>query len=140
VNEVRHILATLNASRICEGNSESQYTSLPSIHEGILKNQSNVNIIGPLLGNDVVAKVDATHTGVLYVYHIDCEVLIESSIGPVQCQNCPSSHINYSCLTNAEKDEQLRWMHTESKIVKLHLSHLEKKISDYAARDGTHLD
>jgi len=64
VNEVCHVLATLNACRICKGNSESQFTSLPSIHEDVLKNQSRKliqmsltchSIISP--GTNVVAKV-----------------------------------------------------------------------------------
>ena len=80
VNEVRQILAALNASRICEGNSEPQYTSLPSIREGVLKNQSSELIMNTLctcmscnwlllLGTDVVAKVDSTRTGVMSVSH-----------------------------------------------------------------------
>ena len=52
----------------------------------------------------------------------------------------PSSHTNYSCLTHAEKDERLHRMHNESKIIKLRLTQMEKKISEYAAKDGVHLD
>jgi len=73
-----------------------------------------------------VAKVDSICTGVLSVYDVNCEILIESSTDVVQCSSCkkhrrslsaicsrsqkddqthPSSHINYSCLTSPGKDE-----------------------------------
>ena len=41
VNIVCQLLATLNACKVCEGNSDGQYTSLPSIHEGVMKNQTS---------------------------------------------------------------------------------------------------
>ena len=80
------------------------------------------------IGTEIVAKVYSICTGVLSVYHVKCEMLIESSTDVVQCSSCkkhrrsllaicsrfqkddrthPSSHTNYSCLTSLEKGEQL---------------------------------
>ena len=78
------------------------------------------------IGTEIETKVDSIRTGVLSVYHVNCEILIESSTNVVRCSSCkrhrrslsaicsrsqkddrthPSSHTNYSCLTSPEKDE-----------------------------------
>ena len=108
-----------------------------------------------------MAKLDSNRTGDLSLYHVECEVLIESNADSARCKSCkkhrrslsaicsrsqkderthPSSHTNYSCLTHEEKDERMRRIHTDSKNTKLRLYHLEKKISNSAAKDGIHLD
>ena len=113
------------------------------------------------IGTEIATKVDSIRTGVLSVYHVNCEILIESSRNVVRCSSCkrhrrslsaicsrsqkddrthPSSHTNYSCLTSPEKDEWLRWTHADSSIAKLRLSQMEKKKTEAAAKDGIHLD
>lgn len=108
-----------------------------------------------------MAKLDLGRTGILSVYHINCEVLIKSSTDPARCTSCkkhrrslstitsrtqkderthPSSHTNYSYLSTPEKDERLHRLHTQSKVAKLRITRLEKRIADFTDEDGEHLD
>ena len=41
VNKVSQFFAVLSSVKICEGNSEEQFTSLPNIHKNVMKNQSS---------------------------------------------------------------------------------------------------
>lgn len=112
------------------------------------------------IGSEIVAKVDSIHTGIFSIYHVHCEVLISSSTEP-PCANCkkhrrsltamishvqkderthPSSHTNYSYLSTLEKNEHLRHLHTESKIAKSRISHLQRNIMEVTNDDGVILD
>lgn len=109
------------------------------------------------IGTEVVAKLDSVRTGNLSVYHVNCEVLINSTTYPPRCAHCkkhrkclnamvsrthkderthPSSHTNYSYLSTPEKDERLHRLHAESKVIKLRISRLEKKITELINDDG----
>ena len=48
----------------------------------------------------------------------------------------PSSHTNYSYLSTPEKDERLNRLHAESKMAKLRIARLEKKITELINDDG----
>ena len=52
----------------------------------------------------------------------------------------PSSHTTYACLHTPERDERLSRLHQEGKIAKLHITRLEKKLTDLVEEDGIHLD
>ena len=41
VDEVLQILVTLDSSKICEGNPDERFTSLPNIHENVMMNHSS---------------------------------------------------------------------------------------------------
>ena len=48
----------------------------------------------------------------------------------------PSSHTNYSYLSTPEEDERLHRLHAKSKVIKLRISRLEKKITELINDDG----
>ena len=50
----------------------------------------------------------------------------------------PSSHTTYACLHTPEKDEHLSQLYQEGKVAKLHITRLEKKLTDLV--EEIHLD
>ena len=108
-----------------------------------------------------MATVDSVRTGVPSIYHVSCEVLISKLVTPAWCAPCkkhrkslltmtlrnqkdervhPSSHTNYSYLSIPEKDERLHRLHTQSKISRLHIARLEKKLLESIEESGVPLD
>lgn len=107
-----------------------------------------------------MAIVDSTRTGTLSIYHVNCEVLLESSIEPKKCLACkkhrkslssmacrphkdehthPSSHTTYTNLRTPEKIERMSRLHQENKKAKLRIVRLEKKIMSATNEDGINL-
>lgn len=91
MDKVLKICAITSSSRICEGNSEESFTSLPNIHKNIMKNQSSKSAHNATtifiktsfnIGTAAVAKLDSERTGVLSIYHVNCEVMINLSTYP----------------------------------------------------------
>ena len=100
-----------------------------------------------LSGSRVVAEVDSLRAGSPSIYHVECEILVSSSVE--RCSSCsrhrkslramasrsprdecthPSSHTSYAVLSTPQKDERLRRLHLEGKKAKLHLDRLRQKL------------
>ena len=113
---------------------------------------------------EVVAKVDSSLIEVPSIYHVKCEVLIDSTNLAKRCNNCkkhrktlsamvsrqqklkstisnsdPSSHTRYSYLRTLEKDERLRRLHKDNRKLNLRVVCLEKKLTSATAQDGVNL-
>ena len=114
-----------------------------------------------MIGTEVVATVDSACTGVLSIYHVCCEVLIDKSMTPARCSACkkhrkslltmtlhnqkdervnPSSHTNYSYLSTPEKYERLHRLHVQCKILRLHIARLQKRLQELIEERGIYLD
>ena len=114
-----------------------------------------------MIGTEVVAIVDSARTGILSIYHVSCEVLIDESMTPARCSACkkhrkllltmalrnqkderahPSSHTNYTYLSTPEKYERLHRLHTQCKISRLHIARLQKKLQELIEERGVYLD
>ena len=41
VDKLSQLVGTLNGTKVCEGNSDEEFTSLPNIRKSMMKNQSS---------------------------------------------------------------------------------------------------
>ena len=108
-----------------------------------------------------MATLDTARTGSLSIYHVECDILMNSTEESRLCICCkkykktlsamlsrrrkdqkthPSSHTTYGNLSASEKDERLRNLHQESKKAKLRVCRLQEKISTAATQDGVTLN
>ena len=104
-------------------------------------------------------------TGVSSIYHVKCEVLINSTNLTKRCSTCkkhrqtlsamvsreqklkstfssrsdPSSHTRYSYLRTPQKDERLRRLHQDKRKLNLRIMCLEKKLTSATTQDGINL-
>jgi len=171
VHKLINLLEAVCHSDVCKGNFEEKFTSLPTIRDGVLMNQSSKLLFGKLsiilcsmlIGTEVVGTLDSSRSGTPSVYHAKCEVLVSST--QERCSYCakhrkcltamasrashasqkddrtnPSSHTNYVCLKNDEKDECLRRSHHENRMCKQRLRRLQDAIAQSAATEGIDLD
>ena len=107
-----------------------------------------------------MAIVDPNRTGTLSIYHINCEVLVESSTELKKCLACkkhrkslssmacrpqkdehthPSSHTTYTNLHTPEKIERMSRLHQENKKARLSIARLKKKLTSATSEDGVNL-
>ena len=145
------LIVTLNTACVCEGNCDDHLTSLPTLRQDTVMDQSSKQIIVlfrnqkyKFVGMKPAAKLDSACTGVLSVYHGSCEILTESHVSLARCKTCnkhrrslsaissrktkdnQTNPTTYSCLTPEEKDQRLHHLQCENKIVKLQVSRLDK--------------
>lgn len=108
-------------------------------------------------------------TGTSSLYHVNCEVLIESTSFTKRCSNCkkyrqtlsamvsrqqrmessnasssqsrsdPKSHTRYAYLSTPEKDERLRRLHNDNHKLNRRIKYLDKKLVSTTIRDGVTL-
>ena len=151
VTKISQLVEILSATKICEGNSDEQFTSLPNIHMSVLKNQcSKQTYETVLILLQGLILLPSLNLPVLeFVCLPYCEVLIESTTSPLRCTTCkkhrqslsitsshaqkdewthPNSHTNYSYLTTPKKNECLHQLHADNKTAKLQITCLENRI------------
>ena len=112
-------------------------------------------------GKSVVARVDSERLGSSSIFHVDCEIILDSTSKSGRCSACtkhrkslntmasrthrddrthPSSHTAFSLLNTPEKEERLHRMHRENVCLKSQIARLREKISTAVSNDGVNVD